>query len=214
MGKRHREAVRRFEVSEGREGQVPESPEQSETPRDGRVPSPPSRALKGGYGADHKFLQPVTPGLNEGGYANTHLQLASVLGRQRFILGNHPASIEAHTHLSTSARELTFQGIVNVLCHEGQHEALQRLLADAALSGRDEEARELIVANQWLDTPAALFIGIEGCLGHLDVELDFFRPEGFDYPEWQRLTDQYHFMSSCRRVTVEGTDGTEWEFVT
>ena len=102
----------------------PEEPTR-ENPSQGRI-----------YTRDHRFIQPVTVGLNETGYANTHTQRGSVARGETHILGNHLALTEPHTHLSTSASRLTLQGIVNVPCHEGQHEALQRLLVRAADSAR------------------------------------------------------------------------------
>lgn len=140
-------------------------------------------------------------GLNVGGYANTHVQLASALRGVRSILGNHPVSVEPHTHLSTQCRELNLQGTINVLCHEGQHEALQRLAVRAGLSRRSDEVAEFLAMNDWLDTPRGLYLPVEDCMDHLNLPKGFFQPGGFDFSEWQRITREYHFMGGCKRST-------------
>jgi hypothetical protein len=217
MGKKHRDAVREFEAAE----RSRPSPSPS-------TASPPGVPQAGGssqavvdhrrdlpvawYSAEHKFIQPPTVGLNERGYANTHAQLSSARTGQRFILGNHPVSVEPHTHLSTRGRQLSFQGIINVLCHEGQHEALQRLLVSAALSNLHDEAQDLYEMNLRLDTPSGLYVGVDECLDHLTIGANFFRAGGFDDSEWERITNEYHFMGSCKKPHISGPDQSEWNF--
>jgi hypothetical protein len=148
------------------------------------------------YSDGHRFLQARTADDRGTGYAQTHSQFASIDQRKPFIEDGHPTTKVPHTHLSVDARQLSFQGIINVLCHEGQHEALQRLYLEAAELRQVEEAVELGKASIMLDSKRMIYLAVEDCLGHLpDLTFDRFRRLGG--VEWALLSNSYHFMGSC-----------------
>lgn len=148
------------------------------------------------YTGNHTFLQHRTTDDRGTGYAQTHVQYASIRRHSPFINGNHPTTKVPHTHLSVEARQLSVQGVINVLCHEGQHEALQRLYIEAAEAGSGKESEEMMRASVLLDHKRLIFLAVEGCLQHLPG-LTFGMFCDMNNAEWTTLTNTYHFMGSC-----------------